>query len=171
MKSYFSKLFITLTILALSALVVWGGLGFSGGAGFGSGSVIIDTELHGVGNARPATVTATISDGVNLTAVCRNNGGNIAYGQNPVNIANITVSQVVAPDGQGNAQGDFHIDVIAASGITWDIAGCPNKNWTVTDLLGHINVHLVATDGTFTDTLDYSCFVNEINRIIACTQL
>jgi hypothetical protein len=170
MRSYFYKLFIALVIISISALAVWAGLGFSGGAGFGSGSVIIDASLRGVSNARPATITATITDGGPLTAVCRNNGGNIAYGQNPVTLSNISATQTVTPNSLGNADSHFHIDVIAAGGITWQVAGCPNKNWTVTDLLGSINVQLVASDGTFTDTLNYACFTNEIAHVIACTQ-
>ena len=72
MKSKFFRLFLTVFILASSALIVWAGLHVIGGAGFGSGSVIIDLTVAGISNNRTATVTATITDGYNLTAVCRN---------------------------------------------------------------------------------------------------
>jgi hypothetical protein len=170
MKSKFMTMLVVLIILASSALTVWAGLHFSGGAGFGSGSVIINVSMVGVSGGRTATVNATITDGYNLTAVCRNNGGNIAYGQRPVNLSNISASQVVTADSNGNATSNFRIDVISQAGITWQVAGCPNKNWRVTDLLGGIHVSLTASDGSFTDTQHYSCFVSDIDRIISCTQ-
>jgi hypothetical protein len=169
MKSKFITLSVVLILIASSALTVWAGLHFSGGAGFGSGSVRIHTELVGVSGGRTATITTTISDGYNLTAVCRNKGGNIAYGQNPVNISNITVVNSANADSNGNAVVDFHIDVIQAAGISAVAAGCPNGNWKVSDLLGHLNVTLTASDGTFVDTLTYSCFVNDVNHVVACT--
>ena len=71
MKSKFIKMLIVLMILTSSALVVWAGLHFSGGAGFGSGSIRIHAELVGVSGGRTATVTTTITNGYNLTAICR----------------------------------------------------------------------------------------------------
>jgi hypothetical protein len=169
MKSKFFTTLIVLVILASSALTVWAGLHFSGGAGFGSGSIRIHAEIAGVSGGRTATVTTTITNGNNLTAVCRNKGGNIAYGQNPVNINNITVVNSVNADRNGNAVVDFHINILQAAGITSRSAGCPNNNWKVTDLLGGINVTLTASDGRFTDVLTYSCFVSDVNSVVACT--
>jgi hypothetical protein len=170
MKSKFFKTLIVLAILASTAVVALAGLTFVGGAGFGSGSVIIDARLVGISGSRATTITATITDGVNLTAVCKNNGGNIAYGQNPINLVGISAAQTISPDSNGNANTHFRINIINEAGINWQVAGCPNKNWTVTDLLGGIHVNLTASDGSFTDTLNYSCFVNDIGSTIACTQ-
>lgn len=170
MRSKFFTVFITILVLASSAIIAWAGLHVVGGAGFGSGSVLIDLTIAGISNNRAATVTATITDGTNLTAVCRNNGGNIAYGQNPVNLVGISASQTVSPNNNGSADLNLHMDVIQLAGITWEVAGCPNRNWTVTDLLGGIQVNLTASDGSFTDIQNYSCFVNELDRVIACTR-
>lgn len=169
-KSKFIALLLALVIMSLAAFVVYAGLHFSGGPGFGSGSVIIDVAIAGFGNdLSTTTVTATITDGDNLTAICRNNGGNIAPGQNPVNITGISAAQSVNPSTNGSANAYFHIDVIESAGITWSVAGCPNKNWTVTDLLGGITINLLAANGTDSVSQNYSCYVNELDRIIACT--
>jgi hypothetical protein len=169
MKSKFFTTLIVLVILASSALTVWAGLHFSGGAGFGSGSIVIDAELAGISGGRSATVTATVTSGAGLTAVCRNKGGNIAYGQNAVNVTGLSASQTVSPDRNGSATVHFRINL--TQGVSARAAGCPNGNWKVTDLLGGVNVNLTATDGRFTDSQNYSCFVSEVDSIVACTPL
>jgi hypothetical protein len=170
MKSKLFKTLIVLAVLAGSAIVALAGLTFVGGAGFGSGSVIIDARLVGISGNSVTTVTATITDGTNLIAVCRNKGGNTAYGQNPVNLVGITASQAVSPDSNGNADTHFHINIIQAAGIDARAAGCPNGNWTVTDLLGGIQVTIVAANASFSDSLSYSCFVSDVGHVVACTQ-
>lgn len=171
MKSKTLLSIIVLVVLSLSAFVASGGLHFAGGAGFGSGSVIIDVSVAGISSRTQAVVVATVS-GTNLTAMCQNRGGNMAPGQNPVN-ANVVVSESDRSDRNGRSDFSFTIDLIDETGLTKRSAGCPNGNWRVTGLVGTINVNLEAfVDGQNTpaDTLNYSCTVNEANAFIECTE-
>jgi hypothetical protein len=170
MKSKFFSVLVLVLILASSVMTVWAGLHFSGGAGFGSGSVRINVRMVGIAGGRSTNVTATITDGYNLTAVCRNVYGYYEEGDIPVNITNLSLSKTVQPNRNGNAHLNWHVDIIEEAGITWEDVGCPSSDWVVTDLLGHININIHASNGRFNDTLHYSCFVSDVDQIVECAQ-
>ncbi len=157
---------VILLVLVLFATTAYAGLHFVGGASIGSGSLVADAQISGFGNnTDTATVTLSVY-GTNLTALCQNKGGNIAPGQNPVNV-NVNTSQTVSPDSNGSADASFHVNLLPTS----IEAGCPNRNWSVVDLLGYLQVTLTATDSAtgVTDTLIYDCNVNEAFHQVTCT--
>ncbi len=155
-------------VFILVATSAYASLHFVGGASIGSGSLVANAQIAGFGNN---TDTASVSlnvYGTNLTALCQNKGGKIAPGQNPVNV-DVDRTESVSPDRNGSASTSFHVSLLP----TWSEAGCPNKNWSVVDLLGYLRVTLTATDTATgdTDTLAYECYVNEPFKQIDCTPL
>jgi hypothetical protein len=156
---------ITLLVIALTALTAYAGMHFVGSASFGFGSLDAQVNIGGFGN-NTDTVTVTLSaTGQNLTALCVNRGGKDAPGQNPVNV-NVYQLQSVYPDHNGNAETSFHVNLLPSAVE----AGCPNRNWSVTDLFGTLFVSLTANDTATGDTavLNYVCVVDQANRSVNC---
>lgn len=153
---------VILVLFSFALLTANAGLTFVGGASVSSGSVKGEVKIAGFGN-EATTVSMTVT-GYGLTAWCQNNGGNQAPGQNPVTV-NSTVSQTVFNSGNGSDVVNFHVDIRP----TAEVAGCPNKNWSVVDLLGTVYIDFVASnpvDGNV--SLHLVCQVNERNATITC---
>jgi len=89
-------------------------------------------ELAGLGNA---DVLVTLVATADVTAVCANNGGHQAPGQNPAPIT-VTGSQAIPAGEIKNGNTPFNV---TTQGPVTPIAGapdCPNPNWSedITDL-------------------------------------
>ncbi len=154
-------------VVILAATSAYAGLIFVGGASIGSGSLVATAQIAGFGNNTDTTSVSLNVYGTNLTAMCQNKGGNLAPGQNPINV-NLDITQTVSPDKNGTASTSFHVSLLP----TWGNAGCPNGKWTVVGLLGYLRVTLTAFDTATgdSDTLVYDCYVNEPFKQVDCTQ-
>jgi len=157
---------ITFLVIALSALTAYAGLHFVGSASFGYGSLMAQVNIAGFGNNTDTVSVTLTATGQDLTAMCVNRGGKAAPGQNPIDV-NLFQRQVVSPDRNGNAETSFHVSLLPSAVE----AGCPNRNWQVTDLYGTLFVSLVANDAGTGDTavLNFVCVVDQANRFVNCT--
>ncbi len=157
-----------LVVISLGTLTAYAGLHFVGSASFGGGSLVAQVTIAGFGQ-RTDTVTVTLqATGTDMEARCQNKGGNQAPGQNPVDV-NVTVSAQVTPDQNGTASAQFHVNLLPSS----DAAGCPNRNWIVTDLFGTLNVLITANDSATntSDSMAFVCTINESQKSVDCTQV
>lgn len=85
-------------------------------AGLGNGDLVIKVTVEG---------TATYQ--------CRNQGGNIAPGQNKVLVGPVTQPTTIPGSQIKNGNVTFTTDpavLTAPSTANWQDAGCPNSNWT-----------------------------------------
>ena len=161
---------IVLTISLLVVVPVFARLSFAGGASVSGGSLIAEARVAGVGSDG-GLVKATIaveSTQAPLVAMCQNRGSNQAPGQNPVPVS-VYQEQVVTIDSNGSGIAYFHVNYLP----TPTEAGCPNKNWTVIDLLGYLQVTLTAVNTTDGETaqLILACYVEEANKVVQCTEV
>jgi len=159
---------LCIILILASAALVYAGLHFRGSATLTSGSLRASVDISGFGN-NTDTVTVTLTaQGTDLTAMCQNRGGNLAPGQNPVNVS-VSASQTVSPGSNGSAEVNFHVNLLPSS----QAAGCPNRNWKVVDLLGTIYVNLFAIDNATgdSDTINLVCFVNEAQQQVTCSEV
>jgi len=164
MKTKFVAILLTVAILSVSALTVLARLHTIGGAGFNSGSVIIDVTLAGYGNSE-LSFDAFIT-GTDLQATCVNKGGNIAPGQELVSIFQTVSNQTVEADENGNATVNTTIDV--AGQVDARDAGCPNGKWSVNGLTGLIEVELHFFAGNDAIFEIYSCEIDDPTAFISC---
>ena len=164
-KRIISSLIATL-VLFMMPLAVYAGLHFVGTTTFGFGSLRATADISGFGNNTDTVVVTLSAIGNNLTAMCQNKGGNRAPGQNPVSV-NLNTSQTVSPGKNGQSVVNFHVNLLP----TAVAAGCPNKNWTVTDLYGTLNVTLNAVDSATGAQASQSflCVVDDAHRQVTCS--
>jgi hypothetical protein len=158
------KVLVVVLVFSLAAMTVYAGLHFIGGAGVSLGSVHGTFSIAGFGSRSDVTVTMTVT-GDNLTAQCINRGGTAAPGQNPVDV-NASTSVSGKADRNGRFSAELSLEILPS----WREAGCPNRQWTVDNLIGTIFVNFYATDGTNSDTISYTCDLNEPAGYIACTE-
>ena len=82
--------------------------------------------LAGLGNG---DVTIRVSANANPTAICTNQGGNAAPGQNPAQVT-VTGATTIPADKIKNGNVSFCVTTSPPPQPTWDQAGCPNSNWS-----------------------------------------
>jgi hypothetical protein len=167
-KKRFAHWLVGLLIFS-AVLVVYAGMHTVGSARFGFGSLDASVDIAGFGSDTD-TVTVTLSaTGSNLVAMCQNKGGNRAPGQNPLNV-NVSSSQTVSPGSNGRAGVSFNLNLLPTSAKA---AGCPNNNWTVTDLFGTLYVTLSGFNSSNGDSFvhNFVCTVNESQRQVNCTEV
>lgn len=166
MKKRLIALLLTSLLLFIMPLAVYAGLHFVGTTSFGYGSLKATADISGFGNNTDSVVVTLSATGSNLTAMCQNKGGNRAPGQNPLSV-NVNRSQTVAPGRNGSAYVNFEVSLLPSAVE----AGCPNRNWTVTDLYGTLNVTLNAVDTATGSQASQSfvCVVDEAHRQVTCS--
>jgi len=88
--------------------------------------------LSGLGNA---TVFITITATADPTAICTNNGGNEAPGQNPAEV-DVTGAIAIPPGEIKNGNLTFSVTTDLPEQPTPAEAGCPSSQWTaaITDM-------------------------------------
>lgn len=160
-RSVSTALLIVILITLVTASIANAG-GWS--IGWGLGSLIADGWYAGLGNG---DFNVTVTGYGTVTALCQNNGGNLAPGRNPVSFQ-------VAQTGTFTADENGRISaVVAAPDPTLvDLtvspspknAGCPSSTWTVVGLLvDHIDwtgAHVVVSEvasGAVKHDLSFTC--------------
>lgn len=157
-----------IAINLLAAMTVLGGLHFIGSSSVDSGSVIAKVDVGGFGNdTEDITVDLHIS-GTGLQAMCENNGGKVAWGQELFD-ATANASQTVTVNKNGKATANFKTEIAPDA----KAAGCPNGNWTVVGVIGIINVDFLAMNNSTGETAELKniCDVNEPQAFIACDEV
>jgi hypothetical protein len=119
-----------LTVLALTATVAMAAITWHSGPTlvWDGTSATATGDLSGLGN-QPATAELTITSFVTYT--CQNNGGNVAPGQNSVEVFGSPGVQSLSTDKNGRATLDVSASAgTAATTVGGKTAGCPNGKWT-----------------------------------------
>jgi hypothetical protein len=95
-------------------------------------SLAASGALSGLGNG---DVEITIDATADVTAVCENNGGNQAPGQNPAPI-NVTGSESIPEEEVKNGNTPFSVETDPPESPIPGAPDCPNPNWSefITDL-------------------------------------
>jgi hypothetical protein len=163
------KAVVTLTTLCILLVVVafvYAGVHFGLSSSVSFGSLKATVNIFGVGQSADVTVTLHAT-GNDLTAYCQNKGGNRAPGQNPVDV-NVSTSQTVTADSNGNATANFEVSLVSTTSSK--AAGCPNDGWKVTDLYGTLHVTFFVVDNVHgdSDTMSVTCTVDEQHRSVTC---
>jgi hypothetical protein len=170
---------LLLVVLCSSTLVASGSSPhFAGGTSLADGALVFSGKLAGLGNS---SYTAQLTGYATVTALCQNKGGNIAPGQNRVQVSVSVSSAPFTPDTNGSAD----ITLVAQDPATSltppplptaQQAGCPNNNWKVVGFQSgstlwtgaQVNVMDTATQQNVL-TLNYSCTGSEAT--FSCVQV
>lgn len=125
------KLALLSFVLTVTTLTVWAGFG----AGFGGSSSCC--SIHYTVTTTGDWDTLNVVMGGTLDAVCRNYGGNEAPGQRQIQVNQY--NELTSSDRErGTNSYTFVFDGPADPMPSWDAAGCPNANWTVSRLTGYL---------------------------------
>jgi hypothetical protein len=167
------KLKITIIIMIVSLLSVvpaFARLSFAGGVSTDGGSLRAWARVAGVGGDGGSVIVTLKLESTDapLIAMCQNKGGNQAPGQNPVEVS-LLQQEYLTVDSNGSGVAYFHVDYLPSARD----AGCPNRNWIVTDLLGYLQVTMTEVntlDGEMVQTV-LSCYVEDTNSVVECTEV
>ncbi len=94
-----------------------------------NGSATVTGDLSGLGNS-PATATLQIT--TSYTYTCQNRGGNVAPGQNSVEVIGAPSTQQL-DDTDHNGRSTLSVTAFPgtpSATVNGKTAGCPNGNWT-----------------------------------------
>lgn len=134
------KLSLLTFVLTFTALTVWAGFGASFGGSSSCCSIYYTVTTKGDWDTLNITMDGT------LDAVCQNHGGNEAPGQRQVQIEQYNELTSAGRE-RGTNSYTFIFDGPMSPAPSWDEAGCPNPNWTVSRLTGFLSGTL-SVDGT-----------------------
>jgi hypothetical protein len=168
-KKWGIALFLLIAVFT-GTMLAYAGIHFGGATSFGYGSLKADVQVLEV--LRSSSVLVNIhAVGRDLTAWCVNPAGAGQYGRNPIHL-NVSVadSKTVTADETGTAYASFELNLLPSSARR---AGCPNNQWTVTDLFGTVHVTLTAssTDAQgkrISTSEDLDCTVNQHDQQVTC---
>jgi hypothetical protein len=171
MKKKFLSL---LTVLVVSVLLVSsvsaGGAVKLSGVQFSLGSLIAEGFAAGLGN----TDVTVVLDASGIPAItCTNYGGNDVPGQSYPKVSASGQQFLPGSDPRTkNGRSPFRTETIDPVSLPWDVAGCPNSNWTAridfifwTDAT--ISVYDTAT-GALLASQSYVCTTTRFPPSVSC---
>jgi hypothetical protein len=131
--------------------------------GTSSKSTTCSASLSGLGNAT-LVIRVTVSGSAKYQ--CRNQGGNIAPGQNKVLVGPVTAPTTIPADQIKNGNVSFTTNpavLTAPPTVSGEEAGCPNANWTgVNPTLTVTNIRMTITQG---GVLLFTCTASNPNGL------
>ena len=143
------------------------------GVQFSLGSLIAQGFASGLGNTD--VTIKLVGSGIPVIS-CTNNGGNAVPGQSAPKIS--ATGQQTLPGNdplRKNGKSPFLTETEDPGVLAWDVAGCPNPNWT-----GHIDfifwteavisVYDTAT-GALQLTQKYTCTTTRFPASVTCTRV
>ncbi|MFT3893580.1 MAG: hypothetical protein QM730_18275 [Anaerolineales bacterium] len=170
------RIFSVLAVLLIAAMVISpvsaGAAVKLSGIQFSLGSLIASGYASGLGN----TDVTVVLDGTGIPVIsCINYGGNVVPGQSS---PKVTATGTQTLDGgdplRKNGRSPFFTETDDPETIAWDIAGCPNSNWT-----GHIDfifwtdatisVYSTST-GALLAAKSYTCNTTRYPASVTCTE-
>jgi hypothetical protein len=172
MKNRVSSLLIAtlLVILLVSPVSAGPGIGLSG-VKFSLGSLIADGFVTKLGN----TDVTVVLEASGIPAVtCTNFGRNDVPGQSS---PKITATGQQSLDGDRdftkNGKAPFDVETVDPVSLPWNVAGCPNANWTGRiDFIywtnATISVYDIATN-TLQVKQNYTCTTTRSPASVSCT--
>lgn len=170
-KRVVSLLSVLLAIMLLVTPVAAGGAIKLSGVTFQLGSLIAKGFASGLGN----TDVRVELDGEGIPAItCINNGMNAVPGQSYPKVSAVGEQNLLGSDpNRKNGRISFFTETDDPETLPWDVAGCPNRNWT-----GHIDfIFWTAATITVYDlntgallaTQDYTCTTTRYPATVSCT--
>jgi hypothetical protein len=169
------KLYTILTVLLIAMLTTTpvlarGNIKLSS-ITFDLGSLIAKGYASGLGN----TDITIVLDASGIPAInCTNHGGNNVPGQSSPRISASGQQSLLGNDPiRKNGKAAFFTETDDPETIPWDMAGCPNANWT-----GHIDFIFWTeaiisvydtTTGELLKTQNYTCITTRFPASVSCT--
>jgi hypothetical protein len=133
------------------------------GGGTNSTSTTCTASLSGLGGG-DLVINTTVSG--SAVYQCRNNGGNIAPGQNKVLVGPVTAPTTIPSDAIKNGNVTFTTNpavLTAPTTVTGSEAGCPGNNWTgVNPVLRTTNISMTISQG---GSLLFTCTASNPNGL------
>ena len=161
---------LLITILTTTPVFARGAIKLSG-VSFSLGSLIATGYAGGLGNT---DVTIVLDASGTPLITCTNYGGNNVPGQSSPKISATGQQTLLGNDPlRKNGKAAFLTETDDPETIPWDVAGCPNSNWT-----GHIDFILwtnatISVYDTTSNVLltkqDYTCITTQSPASVSCT--
>ncbi len=150
---------LLVTALLASPVSAGGGVGLTR-VQFSLGSLIATGDVKGIGNT---DVTMVLDASGTPLITCINNGDNSVPGQSSPKVS-ASGSQLLNGNDplRKNGKAAFFTETDDPETLSWDVAGCPNSNWT-----GHIDF-IFWTDATIS-VLDTSTQALLLKQAYTCT--
>jgi hypothetical protein len=170
-KKVLSFLSIFLMVILLYTPVAAGGAVKLSNVTFSLGSLIAKGYASGLGN----TDVSVVLNGEGIPAItCTNYGSNSVPGQSYPKVSAAGEQTLLGGDpNRKNGKISFFTETDDPETLAWDVAGCPNANWT-----GHIdfifwtaatiNVYDLNT-GDLLQTQNYTCTTTRDPAAVSCT--
>ena len=159
-----------LVILLVSPVSAGPGIGLKG-VKFSLGSLIADGFLTRLGNT---DVTVVLGASGIPAITCTNKGKQDVPGQSS---PKVTATGQQSLDGDGNftknGKSPFNVETVDPVSLPWDVAGCPNANWSARiDFIYWTNATISVYDSA-TNTLqlsqNYKCTTTLSPASVSCT--
>lgn len=159
-------------VLCTTSVLAGGSVKLSAAPTFSLGSLIAQGTFIGLGKSGTYVVVLDASGPADIT--CTNGGSNDVPGQS---------SPKISASGHENLNGDngffkngkspFDVETVDPTTLMWDVAGCPNSNWTGrVDFIYWKNATISVYD-TATKALlfkqDYTCTTTRYPAAVSCT--
>jgi hypothetical protein len=170
------RLFSVLAVLLIATMVISpvsaGAAIKLSGVQFSLGSLIASGFASGLGNT---DVTIEL-EGTGIPVIsCINNGGNVVPGQSAPKVTATGTQELDGDDPvRKNGRSPFLTETDDPETIAWDVAGCPNANWT-----GHIDfifwtkakISVYNLAGDLLATKNYTCQTTRYPASVTCTEV
>ena len=168
------RLFSIMVVLLISSLVTStasaGGAVRLSGVAFSLGSLIANGYASGLGNT---DVTVVLDASGTSVITCTNYGGNDVPGQSYPKVSASGQQTLLGNDPlRKNGKSPFFTETEDPETLSWDVAGCPNSNWT-----GHIDfifwekatisVYSTST-GDLLKSQSYTCTTTRYPASVSC---
>lgn len=171
------RLFSILAVLLIATMVISpvsaGAAVKLSGVSFSLGSLIADGYASGLGNT---DVTVVLDASGNAAITCTNYGGNDVPGQSSPKVYASGIDILPGNDPiRKNGRSLFKSETVDPETVSWDVAGCPNPNWTGridfifwTDAT--ISVYSTST-GALLTSKTYTCNTTRYPASVTCTEV
>ena len=169
------RLFSVLAVLLIATMVISpvsaGAAVKLSGVQFKLGSLIANGYASGLGN----TDVTVVLDGSGVPVItCTNYGGNDVPGQSYPKVSATGQQTLLGNDPlRKNGKSPFFTETEDPETLAWDVAGCPNSNWT-----GHIDfifwtdatISVYSTEtGALLTSKSYTCNTTRYPASVSCT--
>ena len=169
------RLFSVLAVLLITTMVISpvsaGAAVKLSGVQFSLGSLIANGYASGLGN----TDVTVVLDASGIPAItCTNYGGNDVPGQSYPKVSAVGQQILLGNDPlRKNGRSPFFTETDDPEILAWDVAGCPNSNWTGRiDFIfwtnATISVYSTST-GALLTSKSYTCTTTRYPASVSCT--
>ena len=170
-KKFLSIIVVLLVVTLMTTSVSAGGAVRLTGVQFRLGSLIADGFVKGFGR----TDITVVLDASGIPAItCTNPGGHDVPGHSYPKVFASGQQNLLGTDPiTKNRRSPFSTETVDPETLPWDVAGCPNSNWTARiDFIfwtnATISVYVTATNALLTKQ-NYDCITTRDPAGVSCT--